>query len=145
MSWKPTSYDTAARRRQMILDFLLANPGALMPNIRAWLAAHGDTGHASNTIRTMADWSELRFDGESHRRRYFALTETTRSAEESIAMREANLAAANALKKRDAETRAPASYAGRYIHKPGKHPIPNQGGQGACRASVHVNCGGIHA
>lgn len=145
MSWKPTSYEFAARRRQLILDHLNAHPGAQMPDIRAWLSANGDTGNAANTLRTMADWSELRFDGDARRRRYYALVETTRSAEESIAIREANLAAANAARQSEATRTAFLAGAARTVHTPGKRPIPNQGGQGACRARVYVNCGGFHA
>jgi len=139
MSWQPTSYAAAASRRQLILDCLAATPGAPMGEIVAYLSARGDTGSAANTVRTMADWRELRFEGTARSRRYFALVATTRSAKKCIAMREASLAAANAAKRREPESTTGS------VHKPGRHPIKNQGGQGACRARVHINCGGIHA
>lgn len=151
MSWKPSSYEFAARRRQLILDLLHAAPGAQMPEIRAHLAAYGDTGNAANTLRTMADWRELRFEGDARSRRYYALVATTRSADESVAIREANCAAANAARKREATRRqadgriSTQPYSGRIVHTSGAHPIPNQGGQGACRPRVYVNCGGHHA
>lgn len=143
MSWQPSSYEIAARRRQMILDCLNATPGAQMGEIVAFLAARSDSGNAANTVRTMAARRELRFEGNARTRRYFALAETTRSAEECVAIREANLAAANAARRRE-PVDGPAT-AARYVHKPGKHPIKNQGGQGACRPRVYVNCGGSHA
>lgn len=146
MNWLPAQYLVAAARRQLILDYLLDHPGALMGEIGAHLAAHGDHGNAFNTLRTMADWSELRFEGNARSRRYFALAAKTRSAEECKAIREANLAAANAAKQRNTEAaEARPAEQGRYVHKPGAHPIRNQGGQGAARARVYVNCGGLDA
>ena len=141
MSWKPSSYETAARRRQMILDCIRATPGAHMGEIGAYLSARGDHGNASNTVRTMADWRELRFEGVSRTRRYFALVTTTRSAGECVAIREINLAAFNAARHRESSVPAAA----RYVHKPGEHPLPDQGGQGSLRAPVYVNYGGIYA
>lgn len=143
MSGKQSQYDLAATRRQMILDFLHRAPGAMMGEIVAWLARRGDTGNAANTMRTMAEWGELRYTGQTRFRRYYPLVKKTRSASESIEIRQENLAAANARRKKEAP--APATAPGHYIHKPGERPIPNQGGQGASRPRTFVNCGGNYA
>lgn len=145
MSWLPAQNLIAATRRQLILDFLAEHPGATMRKISAWLIANGDTGNASNTIRTMCDWREARYEGSHGSRRYYPLVTTTRSAEECKAMREANLAATNAPKHKSAgESKDQQTEPGRYVHKPGTCRNPNSGGQGACRPHVYVNCGGNH-
>jgi len=137
---------SAAVRRQLVLDYLHANPGSTMGDIKAWLVANDDHGCASNTLRTMTDWREIRHEGKLRSRQYYALVQTSRTAEECRSLREATLAAANAAKQEAADSAAMAAYSpGRTIHKPAGHPIPNQGGQGACRPRVHINIGGIHA
>ncbi len=145
MSRLPPQLVAAAARRQHILDCLHAHPGADMPAINAWIAARDAGADASNTLRTMIDWQEIRHEGDARRRRYFALVETTRSAEECKAMREANLAASNRAKQRAALSAESAqAEPWRHVHRPGKHPIKNAGGQGALRRRVYINCGGSH-
>lgn len=146
MSRQPGNYHIAARRRQIILDFLMASPGATMSEIAAHVAAAGDGRSVSNTVRTLADWSEIRHEGPARSRRYFALLAQTRSAEECKRIREANLAQSNAAKKIDAHPEPKPGETWRYIHRPGKHPIKNTDGrgQGALRPRVYVNCGGSH-
>lgn len=146
MSWIPSQNISAARRRQIILDFLCERPGAKMREISAHVSGIGDPANTSNTIRTMCDWREIRHEGNHGSRRYYALVATTRSAEECKSMRDANLAAANALKQQSAaQSAASQNTPGHYVHKPGKNPTPNQGGQGALRATVYIKCGGIYA
>ncbi|KVW92635.1 hypothetical protein [Thiobacillus denitrificans] len=133
MSRIPAQNIVAATRRQLILDYLIARPGAVMGEIVAHLAGHGDTGNASNTMRTMADWSELRYEGTARSRRYFALAQKSRSAEECKAIREANLSAGNAAKQKNTAEAADIA-PGHYRHKPGANP--SAGGQGAVRAAL---------
>ena len=136
----------AAQRRQLILDYLRANPGGMMGDIKAWLAANDDHGCASNTLRTMTDWREIRHEGKLRSRQYYALVQTSRTAEECRLLREATLAAANAAKQKSAASAAMAACGpALYRHRPAARPIPNQGGQGACRPRVYINIGGIHA
>lgn len=144
MSWLPEQNLAAATRRQRILDYLADHPGADMGEIVAHLATYGDSGNVYNTIRTMTDWRELRHEGLARSRRYFALMRYSRTAEECKAMRDANLAAANAAKQK---TSVPAhnSGAGYYRHTPADHPIPGQGGQGAVRERGALQCGSVYA
>lgn len=146
MSRLPPQLIMAATRRQIILDYLHGNPGARMPEINAWIAVQGVGGDASNTLRTMAEWQEIRHEGRARSRRYYALVDNTRSAETCKALRYANLSASNQAKRRTAEAEpAPGKEPWRTVNRPGdRPPIPNQGGQGALRRRAHINCGGNH-
>lgn len=143
MSRKRRSYHTAEQRRQTILDFLNANPGAEMTEIRDWLVANGDRCVPSNTLRTMLDWREMRVDRDAPRHRYYALTATTRRADDILTAHQARLAAANESRRRESEPVQASASRACYRHKPGDRPIPNQGGQGASRARVYVSCMGF--
>lgn len=133
----------SAQRRQLILDCINARPGAVMGEIVDYLAAHDDTGNsgcAANTIRTMTDWGEIRHEGKSRSRRYYPIVRTTRSAEECKERREIQLAEANAARHNVAAADTGKNRPGYYRHKPQEHPHPRQGGQGALRRTVYVNC-----
>lgn len=138
MSTLPSQLEIAAERRQRILDFLNRNPGARMDRIGGHLRRLGDHGNAHNTIRTMAEWGEIRFEGSPRTRRYYAIAGITRSADESREMRIRNVAEANE-KRHQAKVVESLSCKG-VVHHPGKHPIPGQGGQGAVRQRVSINC-----
>lgn len=142
----PAQYRAAAARRQAILDYLACHPGARMGDIGAWLAARGDHGSVGNTVRTLIDWNEARFEGNSRTRSYYAIARTTRSAEECCQLRDALLAQSNAARAdasgNETTRRRPEPW--RFIHRASETPIPNQGGQGALRQRVHVGGGACH-
>ena len=131
--------ETAANRRQTILDFLHANPGSDMGAIGAHL--FGDDAPRSrhhNTVHTMIEWGELRFEGKARSRKYWALVETTRSALEVQQARETGIRKKNAERETEAILRTARGNGRSYIHTPGNRPIPNQGGQGAIRCAIYV-------
>lgn len=119
--------ETAAHRRQQILDFLLANPGAKMAAIGACLESASRSLH-HNTVRTMIEWGEVRVNGKPRCRQYWALVETTRQAGEVERARLANVVKANKARHAKRVMRQMARRA-RYTHAPDR-PIANQGGQG---------------
>lgn len=124
--------ETAAHRRQQILDFLRANPGANMGAIGAHL--FGDDAPRSrhhNTVHTMIEWGELRFEGKARNRKYWALVETTRPVLEVQQARETGIRKKNAELEVAAILRTARGNGSSYIHRSGDRPIPNQGGQGA--------------
>lgn len=86
----------AARRRQQILNFLHANPGARMTAIGASLADElPSRSRHHNTIRTMIEWGEVIAAGAPRCRQYWALVDFTRPADEVARARMANIAKAN--------------------------------------------------
>lgn len=120
--------ETAAARRQQILDFLLANPGAKMAAIGASLESASRSRH-HNTVRTMIEWGEVRVKGKPRCRQYWALVETTRPASEVEQVKLDNVRRANRAKQAQRVMRA-LRRRGRYVHVPGQQ-IRSQGGQGA--------------
>lgn len=129
-------YGAAEKRRQRILDFLLAHPGARLIDIGAHMATFGDThNQITNVMVTMVEWGEIRHAGNQRTRQYFAAVDVTRSDDDRIAARNARLAQANEIRRQQKLARAGAHRA-RIVHRPGDRPIRNQGGQGAYRAPV---------
>lgn len=118
--------ETAASRRQHILNFLHANPGARMAAIGACLKSTSRSRH-HNTVHTMIAWGEIRADGKPRCRQYWALVKTTRPACEVEQARLANVVKANKARHAKRVMRQMARRA-RYTHVPGR-PIVNQGGQ----------------
>lgn len=119
--------ESAALRRQQILDYLLANPGAKMAAIGACLGSESRSLH-HNTVHTMIEWGEIRVEGKPRCRRYWALVETTRPASEVEQVRLDNVRRANKARQAQRVMRS-LRQRGRYVHVPGQ-PIRNQGGQG---------------
>lgn len=134
-------YRAAQTRRQRIIDFLLAHPGAHLRDIGAHMATYGDTyTQIANLVLTMIDWREIRYVGRQRGRQYFALATTTRSDDECCAQRNARLAHANDLRRQQKLTQAMSPQnTGRHVHTPGERPLPNQGGQGARRDPVYAS------
>lgn len=116
--------ETAARRRQQILDFLATNPGAKMAAIGACLESTSRSLH-HNTVRTMIEWGEVRVKGKPRCRQYWALVETTRPASEVEQVRLDNVRRANKTRQAQRVMRA-LRRRGRYVHVPGQ-PLRNQG------------------
>lgn len=90
--------ETAALRRQQILDFLAGNPGAKMAAIGACLESASRSRH-HNTVRTMIERGEIRAEGKPRCRRYWALVKTTRPACEVAQVRLENVRQANQAKQ----------------------------------------------
>ena len=133
-----TQIETAAYRRQQILDFLHLNPGAYMGAIGAMLFGDGETrSRHHNTVRTMIEWREIRYEGVPRCRQYWAIVKTTRPPETVKKIREANIGIANGARAKDIN-RHRMNILGRYVHTPGERPIPNQRGQGAVRRTVYA-------
>jgi hypothetical protein len=133
--------EIAAARRQMILDFLHANPGAKMGVIGTHLFGEKESrSRHHNTIHTMLDWGEVRMEGPARSRKYWALASITRSAVDVHTACMHNADQLNSERRADKVRRAMRSNAGLYVHTPSKHPITNQGGQGALRRTIFVNC-----
>lgn len=88
--------ETAAARRQSILDFLHANPGAKIAAIAASLGEEGASrSRHHNTIRTMIEWGEVKAEGKPRCRQYWALVDTTRPADEVAQVRLENVSRTN--------------------------------------------------
>lgn len=146
---KFSQLEAAALRRQRVLDYLRDHPGSKMDTIGATLFSQGDTRSPFNTIKTMVDWGEIRYEGTARTRRYWALTTLTRSAEESRRIRLHNAETANVRRHTEKTAREVRSRYSGQVHTsgattPGGRPIPNQGGQGAVRARVHVSYNGSY-
>lgn len=142
MSWtRSPNYQEAEKRRQRILDFLHISAAATLQEISAYLASVGDEyAQIANAIQTMANWREISYRGNGRRREYFALTACTRTEAECLALREANLARANELRRQMKRAQVAAQQnTGHDVHSPGKHPLSNQGGQGACRERIYAS------
>ena len=123
-----TELETAASRRQQILNFLHANPGAKMAAIGACLVDESASrSRHHNTVHTMIEWGEVRAAGKPRCHRYWALVETTRPACEVAQVRMANVRKANKDRHVRKIMRRMASR-GRYVHASDR-PIRNQGGQ----------------
>ncbi|MCK9386059.1 MAG: hypothetical protein M0Q15_15730 [Nevskia sp.] len=143
---KPTSIDqrtTAATRRQAILDFLNANPGAQMGPIGNALFGEGKSrSRHHNTVRVMIEWGEVRFEGDARARRYWATKKTTRTADEVQQACENGIRSKNADRIHEATTRVTNTSLGIYVHIPGedKHGRPGEGGQGCLRRATYINC-----
>lgn len=134
-------YRAAEKRRQHILDFLLAHPGAHLRDIGAHMVGKGDTyTQVANMLVTMADWREIYYVGRWRDRQYFAAVTVTRSDSDCIASRNARLAQANENRRLQKTALAIAQAdPARIVHRPGERPIRNQGGQGARRHHVYAS------
>lgn len=134
-------YGAAEKRRQRILDFLLANPGAHLRDIVEHLTGFGDAyNQITNVLVTMREWGEIRHAGSQRERQYFANVAVTRSDDDCIAARNARLAQANENRRQQKTAIAIAQRdPRRIVHRPGDQPIRNQGGQGAYRAPVYAS------
>lgn len=110
--------EPAARRRQQILDFLAANPGAKMAAIGACLESASRSRH-HNTVRTMIEWGEIRVKGKPRCRQYWALVETTRTACEVAQVCLDNVIRSNKARHAQRVMRALRRRA-RYVHVPGR-------------------------
>ena len=131
--------EIAADRRQQILDFLRENPGANMGAIGAHLFGNeSPRSRHHNTVQTMIEWDELRYEGKARNRKYWALVETTRSALEVQQARETGIRKKNAALETAAIIRTARGQGRSYIHTPGDRPLPNQGGQGALRREFGI-------
>lgn len=134
-------YRAAQARRQRILDFLRAHPGARLIDMAAHMAAHGDTySQIANLVVTMVDWREIRYAGEQRARQYFALAAATRTDAECCAQRNARLAHANEMRRQQKSMQAAATQrTGGNVHQPGDRPLRHQGGQGARREPIYAS------
>lgn len=131
--------ERAAHRRQQVLDFLNANPGARMGAIGECLFGEMPSrSRHHNTVRTMIDAGEVRFEGVARVRRYWANVKTTRSAADVQLAKEAAINRKNEEAK--VKARITNSSYGIYVHKPGenRHGKPGEGGQGAIRGRVYA-------
>ena len=117
--------ETASSRRQQILDFLRANPGAKMAAIGAGLGDDGASrSRHHNTIRTMIEWGEVRAEGKPRCRQYWALVDMTRPADEVARVRLENVRRANKAKQAQRVMRA-LRRRGRCVNNPDR-PIAEQ-------------------
>ena len=134
-------YRAAQTRRQRILDFLLAHPGAHLRDISAHMAERGDTyAQIANLVVTMIDWREIRYVGRQRGRKFYAAVAATRSDAECCVQRNARLAHANEMRRQQKILQAAASRRpGHDVHHPGDRPLPNQGGQGARRDPIYAS------
>lgn len=134
-------YRAAEKRRQRILDFLLAHPGAHLRDISAHMLTFGDTyTQVANMVVTMVDWGEIRHAGTQRARQFFAHVAVTRSDSACIAARNARLAQANEDRRQQKAARdSAARNQSRIVHRPGDHPLRNQGGQGAHRENIYAS------
>ena len=115
-----------------------------MGDIGRLLFSDGETrSRHHNTVRTMIEWREIRYEGVPRCRRYWAIVKNTRAADTVRTIRQANIRIANG-EQRETIKRMAASMLGRYIHTPGEHPLPDQRGQGAVRQTVYASGAGSY-
>lgn len=134
-------YRAAEKRRQHILDYLLAHPGAHLRDISTHMVDLGDTyTQVANIIVTMVEWGEIKNAGSQRAREFYAAVTTTRSDDDCIAARNARLAQANETRRQQKTALIVAQRdPHRVVHRPGDRPIRNQGGQGARRSPVYAS------
>jgi hypothetical protein len=149
---KKTEYDierlrVTEARRQTILDFLHANPGANSKRVILHISGREDDRSMSATICNMLRDGELAASGGRHERAYYAVATTTRSAESCQAARIA-ACRSKAQRVRAAKAEAPTpppkkkNEPWRTVYHSGDNPdiAKSQRGQGAIRPKVTVNC-----
>ena len=136
----------AQLRRQMILDHLIAHPQTTFYELAAALAAHWSEFGLRGALGGMQTRGEIAYTGKPRNRQYTALVTATLSAEEIITRhRDKNrrayqkrIADLPPKSPRGAQAAAANDEPWRYVHKPGQSR--SEGGQGAVRARVYVNC-----
>lgn len=127
-------------RRQTILDYLNTNGPTLAHGLRHLIDM--PVRQLRTSLQTMKQRGEVAITGSQQKTIYIALKTVTESAEKLHAAIQTSYE-----KKRGSEYKKPDAPAAPkitapwlYIHKPSINPIPNQGGQGALRRTVFVNC-----
>jgi hypothetical protein len=160
MQYDKATLMRSQERRQKMLDLLHATPGLDASGLIAALPEY-TLESVRGAIANMLAKSEIAATGPKRDRKYFALVTTTHSAASVLEAKYARNRVGNA--KRDPETvnqarerkrateakraqrqreREAAAQPWRTVHivRPDDPPIKNQGGQGAVRSRVFVNC-----
>lgn len=132
----PRPFINAQTRRQQILDFLDVHPGAMLNVIKAHLDSLGNDKSIDGTLRSMIGFSEIVREGGHGQGQYYALATTTRSAVQVLLERERKMK--SGLGEFNDHSKLQKHRPG--VHLMGKHPIPNQGGQGALRRDTFASC-----
>lgn len=127
-------HERAEEYRQAALDYIIAHPGALGPEIAAALG--WPLALAAGRLTTMARRGEVRRSKVTHRMTwtysYTAAVSKTKSAHAIYSALADNF-------RNPAHGPAP-HYARQRNVDPERRPIPNQGGQGAMRHEVRRWC-----
>lgn len=160
MQYDKATLQRAEERRQKILDLLNASPGLDYPGIQQHMPEYPPTS-MRGAIANMLAKREIAAAGPKRGHVYFALVKTTHSAESVIDAKRARNQIGNS--KRDPETlnaarerkriaeakrqqrkrdKELAAQPWRTVHivKADDPPLKNQGGQGALRRNVFINC-----
>jgi hypothetical protein len=152
----------AMQRRQSVLDYLNAHPKSGFDDLLRALGHQIDEPQLCGALIAMVKRRELASSGPAKERIFIALKTVTMSVDEVLeAQRQRKRAnyrrhaerISISNKNRKKERRATREAApkpeqatandapGHYRHYPGKGgPLGYQGGQGACRPAVYVNC-----
>lgn len=139
-----TRNDIAELKRQAILDYVNANPGATTPQI---IAAIGSGNGFTDRLRTMVEMGELArvpvvyigprgdgFKAKAHTYAYTALVKTTKTAADVRA------AVASNYRSTAHKTRVKKQVAVKVGRDENRPPIRGQGGQGALRHEIRRGC-----
>lgn len=137
----------AEARRQAILDYLRGNPGVNAAAVSQHMTGADDDKTISATLSNMVKWGEIAGSGGRHNRAYYAISITTRTAEDCRAARLAGQRESVKKKKEQAAKKPESTWRGlrangRTVYKSGDNPeiAKHQRGQGANRPRVYVNC-----